>query len=164
MWLQGFVMVTPIPWLFCPQAISWQIWKCAWGHCPLGRPIFDQAFNSLTDIRCCFNILSLFSFLLMATILLESSPTTWQCPCASTIGIMFFSLQEKQWPLWPNNFCLIKAEDRATTVFALNFPTVGARPVTGNYEIKNKKIKFLVSLFLSDKQTSLFQTNWTGLK
>ena len=37
---------TPIPWLCCPYAILPQLWKYAWGHCPFGRPICDQALTS----------------------------------------------------------------------------------------------------------------------
>ena len=39
-------MATPIPWLCCPSTILTQLWKYAWGHCPFGRPICDQALTS----------------------------------------------------------------------------------------------------------------------
>ena len=62
-------MATPIPWLCCPQAILSQLWKYAWGHCPFGRTICDQALTLTDVLRCCFNISTYFSILMMPFIL-----------------------------------------------------------------------------------------------
>ena len=66
-------MATPIPWLCCPSAILPQLWKNAWGHCPFGRPICDQALTSWLMSWNCFNISTSLCFLMMPSILLSAS-------------------------------------------------------------------------------------------
>lgn len=79
---------------FVPQMLSWSefralwwsrqyldfvvlkpVWKYAWGHCLLGRPIFDQTLNFLAYIlRYCFNI----NFLLRDAIYFDKC-TSFSC-------------------------------------------------------------------------------------
>ena len=88
-------IATPIPWLCCPLAILPQLWKYAWGHCPFGRPICDQA---LTFWLMCWDVASIYPQNYPASwchlfcevhqsLMQKSTPTTWCChPHASWLG------------------------------------------------------------------------------
>ena len=78
-----------------------QLWKYAWGQCPFGRLICNQALTSCHVLRCCFNISTYFSSLSIPSIL-GSAPVPpaakhphnmmLPSPCF-TVGMVFFSLQ-----------------------------------------------------------------------
>ena len=89
------MLTSPIPWLCCSSAILPQLWKDAWGHCPFGRPICDQALISwlmFWDVASIYphNFPSSWCHLFWVvhqSLLQQSTPTTW-CfhPRASRLG------------------------------------------------------------------------------
>ena len=83
------------------QYLDFVVFKYAWGHCRFGKTHSQPSFNFLTDVlRSCFNISTLFSYLMLPSIL-WSAPVPPAAkhphnmmlpPPCHTVGMVFYGI------------------------------------------------------------------------
>ena len=103
-----------------------QLWKYAWGHCPFGRPICNQASTSWLmswDVASIYphNFPSSCCHLFWPAPVLPAAKHPHNMmlqPSCFTVGMVFFSLQaspfflQTWWSLWSNSSIIVSSDQK----------------------------------------------------